>query len=138
MKTPTEIYREWFEEVWNKKCDDAVDRLLTNPCRAGGLGQPVATPDEFKAFRQNMFSVFDDIHFTVQEIAETGDWVCGRLIKHTATGKPVEFECGCNLRMDGQKVTEAYNVVDFLSVLTQIGAIPADALPRGLSGEMLV
>jgi len=138
MKTLTEIYHQWFEEVWNQGSDEAVDRLLANPCRSRGLGPEITNPEQFRAFRKGIFDSMCDLKVEVLEAVENGDWVFGRFVVkavHRASGKPIVFHGASNARFADGKFVEGNDVIDFLSVLIQVGALPEDVLPRALGGE---
>jgi hypothetical protein len=54
---PRTMVRDWFEQLWNQKCEDTIDRLLAPHGLVYGLptpdNQPLRGPDQFKAvYRQ--------------------------------------------------------------------------------------
>jgi hypothetical protein len=49
---PAAVVREWFEQVWNKGSDEAIDGLLATHAPIHGLptpdGKPIVGPAGFK------------------------------------------------------------------------------------------
>lgn len=65
---PTVAHR-WFEEVWNKDNESAIDELAAPDAQAYGFPEPgsVAGRDGFKAAFRQFRSAFSDIHITVED-----------------------------------------------------------------------
>ena len=49
-----EFIHRWFEEVWNKKRESAIDEMLDDDVVVYGLGpEDIVGPENFKAFHRN-------------------------------------------------------------------------------------
>jgi predicted ester cyclase len=77
------VYR-WYEEVWNKKRESAIDEMLSPDVVLYGLTD---SPTEalrgsagFKKYWQNMISVFPDIQVAVESTIAEDDRVAARCI----------------------------------------------------------
>ena len=135
------VYR-WYEEVWNKKRESAIDEMLSPEVVLYGLTD---SPTEalrgsagFKKYWQHMISIFPDIQVAVESTIAEDDRVAARCSMRAthmgeglgvkATGKKVHITGVriCTFR-DG-KVVEAWNNFDILSVYRQLGLFPAAGL----------
>jgi predicted ester cyclase len=130
--SPDAIIREWFQQVWNERREDAIDRLMWPDSVVHGLAEGALTgPAAFKPFYRTICAAFGD--FTV-EIAQTlvdGDRVAalchvtgrhvGDALGGTATGKPVDFWGTTILRVRDGRIAEGWNTFDFLTMYQQIG-----------------
>jgi steroid delta-isomerase-like uncharacterized protein len=137
--------RRWFEEVWNRGREDAVDEMFAAEGVANGLvdesGQPLRGPEGFKPFFRKFREAFPEIDVTVEETVSEGDLVAARCtvrgshrgdtLGFKATGQPVEFTGICIVRVSGGKIVEAWNNFDFMTMFQQIGALSTDAPPKG-------
>lgn len=136
------IAHEWFEEVWNRRNRATISRLYAANGTAHGLGHGGAVirgPDEFKPFYEAFLSAMPDIRVKVLDTVSDGDKLAARCLvtgTHTgnglgfkATGKKVQFEGVCIMRVSGGQIVEAWNHFDFLGMYQQLGC-PAEMLAR--------
>ena len=134
--------RRWFEEVWNRGRADLIDQLRDPDTVATGLGHSTAEsrgPAPFKAFYRNLRQTFPDLHIQVEDIVAEGDKVVARLSAQgthsgdalaPATGRRVTFAALVMARIADGRIAEAWNCIDQLGILKQIGALPADVGPE--------
>jgi steroid delta-isomerase-like uncharacterized protein len=129
--------RRWFEEVWNKGREEAVDEMFAEEGVANGLvdesGQPLRGPGGFKPFFRRFREAFPEIEVTVDDTVSEGDKVAARCtvrgahrgdtLGFAATNKPVEFTGICIVRVADGKIVEAWNNFDFMSMFGQLGAL---------------
>jgi predicted ester cyclase len=131
------IAHRWFNEVWNKKREDAIDEMISDDTVHHGLGGTENTNfagiENFKNFHRKFLSIFPDLQITVEDVIEKGEkiairyTVCGT---HTGEGlgipptnQKVEFTgSGIGIVRDG-KFVEVWNEVDFMKMYSQIGAL---------------
>ncbi len=76
-----QLVRRFFEEVWNRKNEAAIDDLLAPDCIAYGLPDPDAVlhgREEFKAVLRLFIGAFPDVKFTVHDVIAAGDRVAVR------------------------------------------------------------
>jgi predicted ester cyclase len=128
------VLEHWFEEVWNKRNVEAIDKLWVPEKIVHGLpnthGGQVETKAAFKTFHTNFCSAFPDLHIRVEDTVTEGDKTVARVIvtgTHTGqglrvapAGKPVRFAGICMARVKDGHVVESWNSFDFLSMYEQL------------------
>jgi steroid delta-isomerase-like uncharacterized protein len=135
------VYR-WYEEVWNKKRESAIDEMLSPDVILYGLTdsptEALKGPEAFKSYWRSMISVFPDVLVAVESTIAEDDKVaarCSLRATHAGaglgiapTGKKVHVTGIriCTFR-DG-KVVEAWNNFDILGVYRQLGLVSATGL----------
>jgi steroid delta-isomerase-like uncharacterized protein len=136
-QAPDTMIREWFEQLWNQKREDTIDRLLATNGLVYGLptpdNQPLQGPDQFRVLYQQFRRAFPDLKITVERTVCEGNLAalhCRARGKHTgdglgvpASGKDVDFQGMVFVRADGDRFVEAWNCFDFLTCYQQIGAV---------------
>ncbi len=120
-----QLIRRWFEEVWNRKQETAIDEMLAEDCVAYGLPDPDAVvrgPEQFKRFHRGFCGAFPDLQITVEDVIASGDRVAARWratgthlgdhLGFPATGKKVQLD-GVTIGVirDG-KIKEGWNMMD--------------------------
>ncbi len=137
----SDLMKQWYEDVWVKGDLDAIDRLFEPQTQAEGLipGMQIG-PDDFRdlvmAFRQH----FGDIQVDMPLTVENGEWLSALLHVNTTradNGGPIEVTGQVMARFDGDKMVEAYNQFDFISLFEQMGQLPQDTLPICMTGQRL-
>lgn len=135
------LIRRWFEEVWNKGREEAIDELFDEEGVAHGLagetGEPLRGATGFKPFFRRFREAFPEIQVVVEDTVSEGDRVAARCTvrgQHRgdtlgikATDSPVEFDGICIVRIRDGKIVEAWNNFDFMSMFQQLGALRPDA-----------
>ncbi len=122
-----EIVNTWFQEVWNEGREDTIDRLLDDNCTVTGLiSEEINSCQHFKEFQRQIFESYSNFRIEVLNTISSGNDVAS-LVKcrgiHNNTGKEVDFNACFIGKITNGKISEAYNVVDFLSPLLQTGII---------------
>jgi steroid delta-isomerase-like uncharacterized protein len=135
------VIRRWFEEVWNKGREEAIDELFAEDGVAHGLagdgGGDLRGPGGFKPFFQRFRGAFPDIQIVVEDTVSEGDKVAARCsvrgshrsdsLGFAATDKPVEFDGICIVRVRDGQIVEAWNNFDFMAMFVQIDAVQFNA-----------
>ena len=130
-----EIMHRWFEEVWNKGREEAIDEMFAAGGVAHGLvdenGEELRGPSNFKPFFHRFREAFPDIQVTIEDCIGEGDRAAARcLVRAThagdslgvaATNNPVEFDGLCIVRVRDGQIVEAWNNFDFARLNRQIG-----------------
>ena len=138
------VIRRWFEEVWNRGREDAIDELFDEEGVAHGLadetGADLRGPVGFRPFFRRFREAFPEIEVVVEDTVSEGDKVAARCtvrgrhrgdtLGFKATDSPVEFEGICIVRISDGKIAEAWNNFDFMSMFQQLGALHLDAGPN--------
>ena len=131
------IARRLFEEVFNRRNLAVADELLTleslnhdDPHEVGRVGS-----EPLKGVVQMLTAAFPDFQMTIEDLIAEGDKVVvritasgthqGAFMGMAPTGKRFTEAQMHLLRVVDGKVTEHWDVRDDLSMLQQLGAIPA-------------
>ena len=137
-----EIFKNWFEEVWNNHIEASIEKLLTKSCIVHGLlddeGNEVIGPDKFKQMFRKFIASFPDIHVDVLQTINEGNRIAGLVaakFTHSGasfeafpgkliepSGKTIEFSGITIALMEDGKIKEAWNNSDFLSLYAKLGA----------------
>jgi len=134
----THLLKTWFEEVWNKGRESAIDELADPDMVAHGLvdarGEPISGVAKFKDFWRQFRETFPDIHIDVQEALGDNDKEIVRCVVRAthkgdgigiaATHKPVKFTGTVIARVKDGRLVEAWDNWDFLGLYQQLGAVP--------------
>jgi steroid delta-isomerase-like uncharacterized protein len=130
------LVRRFFDEVVNGGNIDLIDELLTDDfVEHEELPGVEPNRDGVKQFFRMFRSAFPDGSFTPEEMIAEGDTVAvrvtirgthqGEFVGVPATGKPVEVAAIDFIHCKDGKMTEHWGVGDMLSLLQQLGAVPA-------------
>ena len=130
-QTPDAVARDWFESVWNRLDESAIDRLMHPEAMAHGLGaQPLRVPTDFKPFFHAFKGAFSNIRIHIDRAVTQGDVVavlCHVTANHAgdafgpATQRDVDFWGTSFIRVSDGKIVEGWNTFDFLTMFQQIG-----------------
>ena len=129
------VMHRWFEEVWNKGREEAIDEMFADEGIAHGLvdesGQELRGPTGFKPFFRKFRDAFPDIKVIIEDCICEGDKAAARCTvraQHTgdslgiaATNNAVEFDGLCIIQVKDGKIVEAWNNFDFARLNQQIG-----------------
>ena len=138
-QAPDTMIREWFEQLWNQKREDTIERLLAGHGLVHGLptpnNQPLRGPDEFRVLYRQFRQAFPDLRITVERTVREGDLAalhCRVRATHAgdglgvpASGREVDFQGMVIVRAEGDRFVEAWNCFDFLTCYQQIGLVAA-------------
>ena len=131
------VYR-WYEEVWNKKRESAIDEMLSPDVVLYGLTdsptEALIGTEAFKKYWREMIIIFPDLQAAVESTIAEDDRVaarCSLRATHTGEGMGVK-PTGRKIHVTGVristfregKVIEAWNCFDFLLVYRQLGLFP--------------
>lgn len=122
----------WFNEVWNKGNESAIDEMFHPEGKAYGLGaEPLIGPEAFKPFYRTFRDMLDNIKISVDKTLTDGDYVaamCTVKAIHRPTKEHVEFWGVAIVKIIDGKLIEGWNYFDFLTFNLQIGKITAQQL----------
>ena len=128
MASDKTIVHRWFEEVWNRRREAAIDELMAVDCRNHGLvdenGNPIHGTAGFKAFWRKLRGEFPNVHVEVQDALVDGDRIAVRCLvtaTHAASGKTVDFTGMSIARLNGKQIVEGWNNYDFERMKQQLG-----------------
>jgi predicted ester cyclase len=116
----------WFEDVWNKNDENAIDKLMTEDAEFHGI----ATKDEakgassFKLFHRDFTAQFYNIRVDVEDVISEDDMESARTVIHAVhadSKKDIILEGICMVKVKNGKIARAWNSYDFLSLNLQLG-----------------
>jgi steroid delta-isomerase-like uncharacterized protein len=132
------LVRRFYEEVFNNKNMAGVDAFVAPNIIDHSL--PPGTPGGIESVRQAvtmLLTAFPDLHLTLEDIIVEGDRVAvrwtmrgthqGASLGMPPTGKQFTIPGVSLLYLERGKVVEAWIVQDQLSMLQQLGLVPAPA-----------
>jgi len=134
--TPSEIFRNWFADIWNDKRSDLMTQYIAAHTKFHSVsldGEPAHGPAGFQPLFDTLVAAFPDIKFTVLNVIESGAYAAGHwtaTMTHSgegmgvkATGQKLEIAGMAILRCADGKAVEVWDQWDRLGLLTSIGAV---------------
>ena len=135
------LIEDYYRVVWTEGDLDAIGRFFVPGARAEGVMPPAPLSiEDLRTMAQAVRGLVRNPRFEVVRLVEDGDWaaaLCAVAGTVVATGVPIRVEGQVMFRHEGGRFAEAHNAFDMLALCAEIGALPADALPRILGGERL-
>jgi steroid delta-isomerase-like uncharacterized protein len=139
MAEGVELIQRFYDEMLTDGDLDKIDELVTDDVvdhQEGMPGQPEGK-EGVTFFVNAMRAAFSDLKATVDQSVESGDMASALVTvtaRHTgefmgvpATDKSVEVEGIDIIRIEDGKCAEHWGVTDNMSLMQQIGAVPAAA-----------
>ena len=140
-KKPDEVAREWFERVWNRGEEGAIDALLATDARMYGLptpdGRPLVGPAAFKPFWRRFRDAFPDMRIEIVRTVTEGELVAiqarvtgthaGAGLDVPPTRNAVEVWGMGMARIADGRIVEAWNAYDFMTLYMQLGIVQVPA-----------
>ena len=128
-----QITRQFFDDAYNQGNLDGIDNLVTSSFVYHARGEDVQGIENFKKWIASDRAAFPDMRFTiVDSIAESNKIASTFVVEGThkqefrgipATHKKFETVGITVFHFDGNKIKEAWVVVDGLSAALQIGVV---------------
>ncbi len=135
------ILENWFQRFWCDEDMSAIDDMVNVDMDIRGLtGTPKIGPDGLRAFAEAMLKLVSFDQVTIEHFMESGDWVQVLATFHAvgrSHGAQVPFTAQILVKIENDKLTDAYNHPDFISLYQQLGLMPADTMERCLGGQGL-
>ena len=124
-----------FVAIFNDRDPSIADRIFAPEFKAHVSGAPELDRDGWKGYLEVFRVGFPDLRLDVEEMVATDDMVVIRVVltgTHTEafqglppTGKHVAFDGIAMHRIKNGRSVEHWGVMDLLSMMQQLGAIPA-------------
>ena len=128
---------QFFEEVWNKQSEDAIDEMCSEDVVANGLsdadGNTIRGIEAYKNLFRAFISAYPNIKITVEDTISEGDKIAARCrvsathegegLGVAPTNQPVEFTGMTIVKVKDGKIVEAWNEFDFMKMYSQVGAL---------------
>ncbi len=135
------VLETWFQRVWAEADESAIDDMLVPDTRARGLGSHTRIgPEGFKEFHRCFLAMMEKCSVQIDKIMDSGNWtavLCTFRAVRKDTGEPVEMMGQVMVRIEDEKLVEAYNHFDFMGLYQQLGLIPDGAFDGCLRGEKI-
>ena len=129
------LVERFVEEFWNEGNTSAADELMALDAEIHMPTGEVVDVDGLKGFAGTFRESFPDWHSTFEELVAEGDRVAerwtgrgthqGELQGIPPTGKRVEVPGSVFYRIVGGKIVEFRGQLDMMSLMQQLGVIPA-------------
>lgn len=130
--SPDQFAKAWYENVWNKRDSHYIKENMEDTCIIRGLEDEPTGPEAFISFQQSMLKTIHDLHIEVIDSIESGNKTIGmcRLTgNHYKTGQAIEVYFAYSVVIEKDKLVESRNIVDFLPLFLQSGALKSSPLP---------
>jgi len=135
-----QLVQRWFEEVWNKQSEEAIDEMFAPDGKAFGFPEPnpvLVGPESFKTFHRTFLGAFPDIHITINDILSEDDrvvatWIAtmthlGDTLGFAPTMQRVFLE-GCSiLVVHGSQIHEGRNYMEMEALIQRLKAASSAA-----------
>lgn len=130
------VVPRYFAEAWNERNIQLVDEIFAPDfLNHGFVRDPVPGPEGTRQAVQMALAGFPDFHIGVEDLLADGDKVIVRFTSQgthqgvfmgvPATHKPVRGSSIVIFRLAHGEIVEAWSETNTLSLLQQLGAIPA-------------
>jgi predicted ester cyclase len=120
---------QYFEEVWNLRLEESIDKYMWPDVRAHGIQDEPLDREGFKVAWRAFLETFPDMKVLLDDVTGNEDTTAARLtivgthlgngLGIPATGRPVKFGAQTFCRWRDGRVIEGWNVIDMASVYRQ-------------------
>ncbi len=128
------VFREHFEQIWNRKDASAIERFIAPTYRGFDAAELIAGIEGYKHHFETITTAFPDLRITIDIILGEADRVAARWVveaTHTGpfgeippTGKRVRVTGIAVARIRNRQLVEEHANSDTLGLLQQIGITP--------------
>lgn len=128
-----QLVSRWFEEVWNRKSESAIDEIYAPKGVAHGFPEPdsaLVGPEAFKAVHRNFCEIFPDLQVTIEDMLSEGDRVAVRFkaiathgganLGFPPTGKRVVLEGSSIVIVKNGQICEGWNYMDMGNLIAKL------------------
>ena len=128
----------WFEEVWNKGHEAAIDELFHPEGHAYGFPNPdsdLIGPEAFKAVHRQFHGAFSNINVVIEDVIAEGDRVAIRWTSHmTHSGDALGFPASNTrvalagssfIQISNDQIMHGWNQMDFTKLALQLQSAEA-------------
>lgn len=124
-----------YDEAISSGIYDVIDELVAPNYVSHGLPMSINGPQEFRQSIEIFRSAFPDLYMLVEEQIADGDRVSnqgyitgthrGEFLGVPASGQQIKVNVISIWRFQDSKVAESWVQIDLISLMRQIGAVPA-------------
>lgn len=136
-----QFLEDWYRRVWMEGDLDAIDEFFAPRAGADGImpdGQVGA--EDFRALVPAMRDAVRNLVIEINRHKEIDDWIWAQFTARAIGAhdmREINAQGQVMVHIEDGKITEAYNVFDFLTLFSQSGQLPEDVFMLLLSGERL-
>lgn len=141
MQAEQKFLQNWFQRVWLEQDSKAIDEMYGGGDIHGLGEQPMNNVQQFKQFHQSICALLTDIHFHIDKLLVQDDWcscLCTVNALSCVDGKAIVVTGNLTLRIEDNRIQQAYNHFDFMSLWMQLGFLPEDCFEQGLMGKAVI
>lgn len=139
-ETPPERYRmaivdAFWRQVWGKQDVGRIDELFAETFRIHSGAETIGPRPAFKAWVQSFFDNISDVKLDVVDQFASGNmvvtrWRCsgrltGAMFGLQGSGQEIRFSGISIWRVEGSQIVEGWVERDSLSIIRQLGLVPA-------------
>lgn len=121
----------YYLEFWNENREERLVELVTSDLKLHGVGDEPLGVNDFLEAAKGLKSTFSKIALKLEDMRVDGDVIATRMridaihsgdgLGFPGTGKPVTMFAMTFTRWRGDRVCEAWDLVDMASVYRQLG-----------------
>lgn len=133
MSVEEQAFRRLFAEAFSAGNLSVIDEMVSPDFKEHQRGMK-SGPEELKALARQLRGWFSDLTFTIEDLAQNGDTVWGRvkargtnsgsIMGHEPTGRHLEIDIIDIIRFRDGKMVEHWGVPDQLGMMQQMGLFP--------------
>ncbi|GJM29100.1 MAG: hypothetical protein DHS20C17_17350 [Cyclobacteriaceae bacterium] len=137
--TNLEVIQTWMHRVWWQQEENAIEEMFFPDGTAHGLGEEMIGPEDFKVFHQHLLCHIDKVQVKVSKHFQEGSWssvLCQlECIKRGDPSHKLKITGSIFLRIENDKIVEAYNHFDFIGLFEQLGVLSEGTFDKCLCGD---
>jgi steroid delta-isomerase-like uncharacterized protein len=129
------LLRRWFEQVWNRKSEAAIDQMFSKQGKSHGFPETDSVlegPEAFKAVHRTFCGAFPDMRVELEDILAEGDHVAvrwrvsvthlGDHLGFPATGKKESVRGSTFAIVKDDQILEGWNHMDLQALMNRLQA----------------
>ncbi|SFB74973.1 ester cyclase [Tropicimonas isoalkanivorans] len=139
MSCKVKLLQQFYDRIWVAGAVGEIDRFFNTQVEASGLMHELElTAVEFHDFAVALQEIMEVSQVTLEKTIEQGEWVSAMgTFEATlrASGRTITGSGMLMARIVDDRIVEAFNCVDFLSLFEKSGLLPENALALGMAGH---
>ncbi len=127
----------WFEELWVHRNGAMIDEMVDPECTVHGLPGAKHGPAGFRPFYELFCRAFSRMEIRIDESVESGDRIAFRctVTALARDGTAHQFTGGGMVTFRGERMIEAWNIFDQLSLMKTMGQVPEETFVNALLAQ---
>lgn len=133
------VLGDFLNRVWTEGDESAIYEMMSDTVSVEGLEETrLESAASCAAFRRMMAAQFDDISVTLERSVTEGEWIAAYgfiRARERRSGRAIEGRLQMMYHIVDGIIIEGHNLVDFITVFQQAGALPERTLDMCLLGQ---